>query len=250
MIAEIMEEVLVITGGSKGIGRGIIAAYLSNATSVFSIARTVNTELTNNGVTQIALDLTQTNLLEATLINIFNLLDKAKLRKITLINNAGTLGTIAPLDELKPDIIEKTITLNTTVPFILSSLFINYFKDWEVEKSIINITSGAALKPYFGWSVYCSSKAAINMLTQTIATEQADAKYTVKALAIAPGVVDTNMQTEIRQSNKSNFKDIERFITLKEDGALNDAVTVGKKIFEMDNDNSLPNGSILRIEGN
>lgn len=250
MIADIMEEVLVITGGSKGIGRGIIAAYLSNGTSVFSIARTVNSELAKTGVTQISLDLTQTNLLEATLINIFNLLDKAKLRKITLINNAGTLGAIAPLERLNPDIIEKTIRLNTTVPIILSSLFINYFKDWKVEKSIINITSGAALKPYFGWSVYCSSKAAINMLTQTIAAEQANAKYAVKALAIAPGVVDTDMQTEIRQSNKSNFRDIERFIALKEDGALNDAVTVGKKIFEMDNDKSLPNGSILRIEGN
>lgn len=249
MDTEIMQEILIITGGSKGIGRGIIASYLSNGTSVFAISRTVNTELTKKGVTQIALDLTQTNQLEATLINIFNLLDKAKLRKITLINNAGTLGSVATLDRLNPDIIEKTIRLNTTVPFILGSLFINYFKDWEVEKSIINITSGAALKPYFGWSVYCSSKAAINMLTQTAAAEQTDAKYPVKVLAIAPGVVDTDMQTEIRRSDKSNFKDIERFIALKEDNALNDALTVGKKIFEIDNDHSLPNGAILRIEG-
>lgn len=69
-------------------------------------------------------------------------------------------------------------------------------------------------------------------------------------LAIAPGVVDTDMQTEIRKSDKSNFRDIERFIALKEDGALNDAETVGKKIFEMDNDDTLQSGSILRVEGN
>lgn len=245
-----MEEVLIITGGSKGIGRGIVDAYLANGTKVFTISRNVNAGLSKDRVTQIQLDLTETDKIEAELLKVFNLLDKEKVTKLTLINNAGTLGDIAPLEKLNAAIVEQTIKLNTTVPFILSSLFINYFQDWSIRKTIINITSGAALKPYFGWSVYCSSKAAINMLTQTIAVEQAEVKNAVKVLAIAPGVVDTDMQTEIRKSDKSNFKDIERFIALKEDGALNDAETVGKRIFEMDNDNTLQSGSILRVEGN
>lgn len=245
-----MEEVLIITGGSKGIGRGIIDAYLINGTKVYSISRTVNTDLSKDSVTQIQLDLTETDKLETELLRIFNLLDKEKVTKLTLINNAGTLGNIAPLEKLDTKTIAQTIKLNTTVPFILSAIFIDYFQDWPISKSIINITSGAALKPYFGWSVYCSSKAAINMLTQTIAVEQSEVKNAVKVLAIAPGVVDTDMQTEIRKSDKSNFRDIERFIALKEDGALNDAETVGKRIFEMDNDDTLKSGSILRVEGN
>mgnify|MGYP003582734531 CR=1 FL=1 len=245
-----MEEVLIITGGSKGIGRGIIDAYLINGTKVYSISRTVNTDLSKVGVIQVELDLTETDKLETELLRIFNLLDKEKVTKLTLINNAGTLGNIAPLEKLDTETIAQTIKLNTTVPFILSAIFIDYFQDWPISKSIINITSGAALKPYFGWSVYCSSKAAINMLTQTIAVEQSEVKNAVKVLAIAPGVVDTDMQTEIRKSDKSNFRDIERFIALKEDGALNDAETVGKKIFEMDNDDTLQSGSILRVEGN
>lgn len=245
-----MEEVLIITGGSKGIGRGIIDAYLINGTKVYSISRTVNTDLSKDSVTQIQLDLTETDKLETELLRIFNLLDKEKVTKLTLINNAGTLGNIAPLEKLDTETIAQTIKLNTTVPFILSAIFIDYFQDWPISKSIINITSGAALKPYFGWSVYCSSKAAINMLTQTIAVEQSEVKNAVKVLAIAPGVVDTDMQTEIRKSDKSNFRDIKRFIALKEDGALNDAETVGKKIFEMDNDDTLQSGSILRVEGN
>ncbi|MFN0255524.1 SDR family NAD(P)-dependent oxidoreductase [Pedobacter ureilyticus] len=245
-----MEEVLIITGGSKGIGRGIIDAYLINGTKVYSISRTVNTDLSKVGVIQVELDLTETDKLETELLRIFNLLDKEKVTKLTLINNAGTLGNIATLEKLDTETIAQTIKLNTTVPFILSAIFIDYFQDWPISKSIINITSGAALKPYFGWSVYCSSKAAINMLTQTIAVEQSEVKNAVKVLAIAPGVVDTDMQTEIRKSDKSNFRDIERFIALKEDGALNDAETVGKKIFEMDNDDTLQSGSILRVEGN
>lgn len=245
-----MEEILIITGGSRGIGKGIITAYLSNGVRVFSISRTINVELSKAEVTQITLDLTQTDQLEAEFLKIFNLLDKDKISKITLVNNAGTLGKIGPVDKLDRAAIEITIRLNTTVPFLLSSLFIDHFKDWKANKSIINITSGAALRPYFGWSAYCSSKAAINMLTQTIAEEQADRENGVKALAIAPGVVDTEMQTEIRRSNKDDFKDIERFISLKEDGALNDALTVGRKIYEMDHDDLLQSGSILRVESN
>ncbi|MNR07579.1 Benzil reductase ((S)-benzoin forming) [compost metagenome] len=206
--------------------------------------------MSKEGVTQIQLDLTQSDKIESELHKIFNLLDKEKVAKITLINNAGSLGKVGPLEKLDIETITQTITLNTTVPFVLSSVFIRYFQGWQAKKSIINITSGAALKPYFGWSIYCSSKAAINMLTQTIALEQADVENAVKVLAIAPGVVDTDMQAEIRRSDKSNFKDIERFIALKEEGGLNDALTVGEKIFEMDNDDSLQSAAILRVEGN
>ncbi|RZJ74455.1 MAG: SDR family NAD(P)-dependent oxidoreductase, partial [Flavobacterium sp.] len=135
------------------------------------------------------------------------------------------------------------------VPFLCSAVFVAATKDWKAKKSIINISSGAALKPYFGWSVYCSTKAALNMLTQTLAVEQAEEKNGVKVLAIAPGVVDTDMQVEIRNSNKADFKDLDRFVALKEEDGLNDAATVGAKIFEMDNDETIENGSILRVEG-
>ena len=244
-----MQEILIITGGSKGIGKGIVTAYLAKGVTVFSISRTANQELSADGVTQIALDLTEITKIEEEFQRIFSLLDQKKIAKITLVNNAGTLGQIGPLEKLAPDAIANAILLNTTVPFICSAALIKNTSAWSAEKTIINITSGAALKPYFGWSVYCSTKAALNMLTETLAVEQREVANGVKVLAVAPGVVDTDMQAEIRQSDKSNFKDIERFIALKEDGALNDALTVGRKIFEMDNDNSLPNGAILRIEG-
>ena len=245
-----MEDILIITGGSKGIGKGIIEAYLSRGFRIFSIARTSNSELTKKGITQIELDLTRTDKIEAELLRIIGLLDSKEVSKITLINNAGSLGAIGPLNKLDSTTIERTIILNTVVPSILSSSFIKILAQWKASKTIINITSGAALKPYFGWSVYCASKAAINMLTQTIAVEQSDVENAVKVLAIAPGVVDTDMQTEIRKSSKDDFKDIDRFVALKADGALNEAFTVGSKIFEIDNDEALQSGSILRVEGN
>jgi benzil reductase ((S)-benzoin forming) len=244
-----MKKILIITGGSKGIGEGIIKAYLAKEFAVFSISRTTNPHLARLGVVQTALDLTKVNEIQATFEHIFSLCGENEPQKITLINNAGTLGEIAMLNEISTTDISDAFNLNAIAPMVCSSAFINLSKHWKASKTIINITSGAALKPYFGWSVYCSSKAAINMLTQTVALEQQQVANGAKVLAIAPGVVDTDMQSQIRNTDEANFKDLQRFVALKETGALNDATTVGEEIFKMDHNSDIPSGSILRVEG-
>lgn len=245
-----MEQILIITGGSKGIGRGIIDAYLDKGVRVFSIARSVDAELSAKGVTQISFDLIQTDKVEQELATVFELLKADEISKITLVNNAGTLGEIGPLDKLSADVIAQVFKLNTIVPYICSAAFIRLTREISAEKSILNISSGAALKPYYGWSTYCGSKAALNMLTQNLALEQQEITNGVKVLAIAPGVVDTDMQAQIRKSDKDDFKDVERFVALKTDGGLNNAASVGISIYQMDHDRTIASGSILRVENN
>ena len=245
-----MEQVLIITGGSKGIGRGIIDAYLDKGVCVFSIARSVDAELSAKGVTQISFDLTETDEVERELGAIFKLLKTDEISKITLVNNAGTLGEIGPLEKLEAEVIEQVFKLNTVVPYICSAAFVRLTREISAEKSILNISSGAALKPYYGWSTYCGSKAALNMLTQNLALEQQEVANGVKVLAIAPGVVDTDMQAQIRKSDKDDFKDVERFVALKAEGGLNNAAAVGKSIYQMDQDKTIASGSILRVESN
>ncbi len=243
-----MKKVLIITGGSKGIGKGIISAYVANDYHIISISRTVNQELSEKGVTQIAFDLTQTNEIAQQIQEIFHLLNATEIKKITLINNAGSLGQIGPLETLDTAKILEAVNLNTITPILTSAAFVNLTKDWKAKKTIINISSGAAQKPYFGWSVYCSTKAGLDMLTKTLAIEQLEVENGVKVLAVAPGVVDTDMQVEIRKSDKSSFKDIDRFLALKADNQLNDIETVGEGIFEIDHDDSIPSGAILRVK--
>jgi NAD(P)-dependent dehydrogenase (short-subunit alcohol dehydrogenase family) len=63
---------------------------------------------------------------------------------------------------------------------------------------IINLSSGAALRPLEGWSAYCAAKAGLAMLTRSLALEYGEAG--IRAFGFAPGVVDTDMQAEIRAS--------------------------------------------------
>lgn len=242
-----MDKVLIITGGSKGIGAGIISAYLANNYSVISIARTQNTEQAFKAVHQIEFDLNQIDKIKNLLTETFKLIDVAKLKAITLINNAGKLGEITTIEHRSVKDIDETIRLNTTVPLILISCFLALTKKLTCRKKIINISSGAAKNPYFGWVSYCASKAAIDMMTRSVAVEQETIEYGAEIISIYPGVVDTDMQKQIRKSDKTDFIDLDKFIDYKNSGLLSSIDYVGREVYEIDHDEQVENGALIRV---
>ena len=237
-----MRKILIVTGGSKGIGKGIIDAYLANGYQIYSISRSINQTLKK--VTQLKYDLSKTEGIKNLISQIFKGIKSIEVEKITLINNAGTLGKIGRIEDIAD--IETTVALNTIAPLLLASSFISLTKNWKAKKHIINISSGAAYTPYYGWTVYCATKAAIDMMTKTIALEQETVENGAKIIAIYPGVVDTEMQAEIRKSDKDSFALIDRFLDLKATNALANAKTVGKQVYELD-ENLSANGTLQRI---
>ncbi|MEB3380457.1 SDR family NAD(P)-dependent oxidoreductase [Flavobacterium psychrophilum] len=242
-----MKKILIITGGNKGIGGGIVWAYKNNDYQIISIARTLNLSLEYKDVRQIILDLSKTEDLENTFSQILNTIDENTIKRIIFINNAGTLGKIGRLENNSSSDIQNAIQVNTITPFLLTSIFLKETQNWNCSKKIINISSGAAVKPYYGWSLYCASKAAIDMMTKAVAVEQETIKNRTKIIAIYPGVVDTDMQFQIRKSSLENFIDIQRFIDLKESNSLINIETIGQEIFKIDALENYPNGAILNV---
>ena len=242
-----MAKILIITGGNKGIGSGIVLEYKQNGYTIISIARSRNESSLYNDVVQVQLNLSETNAIENVFSEILRSIDSSNLETIVLINNAGTLGMINRLERIEAPLIELAIQLNIVAPFILNSIFLRETKNWNCTKKIVNISSGAAIKPYYGWSVYCATKAAIDMMTKAIAIEQDTIEKGVKVIAIYPGVVDTAMQEQIRNSDSQKFIDVQRFIDFKESGSLVSTEIVGKEIFQIINSDNFPNGAILNI---
>ena len=130
---------------------------------------------------------------------------------------------------------------------LLTNLFIKHTKDLSCIKQVINISSGAAVKPYEGWSVYCASKAALDMFTKTVAKEQIEKSNGVDCISLYPGVVDTSMQAQIRASNEANFKNLQRFIDLKTRNELFTTTYVAEVIYALLEAKKLTNGSIYDI---
>ncbi len=235
-------KILIITGGSKGIGKAIATKYAANNYKVYSLSRSI---VDVQNITQIAVDLNNISETVQSFNMIFDALKKESISSITLINNAGRLGKISHLENLDTADIAKTIQLNTTIPLLLSSLFIKKTKHRTCAKEIITISSGAAKNPYKGWATYCTSKAAIDMMTKTLAAEQENQQNGVKCMAIYPGVVDTNMQVHIRKTKEVDFNNVQRFIDLKENNELYSPTFVANKIFDVLP--KLKNGDIIDI---
>ncbi len=235
----------IITGASKGIGEGLALTFKEKGYTIISLARSSSDNLSPEE--QIACDLLNIEATEAKLKFLLTDFTSKSATEIVLINNAGTLGDVDRLENHNSATIEQAFKLNVTVPVTLSSLFIKELLNFNIQKTIINISSGAAVSPYYGWSVYCASKSAIDMFTKVTAIEQETAKYPVRVLSIYPGIVDTEMQTVIRSRNEEQFAPVDKFIESKEKGWLSSPKDAGTSVFELFNDKSLAGGSIVDV---
>lgn len=240
-----MEKTLIITGGSKGLGLGLAKEYHKNGYRVCSISRSKNEKL--YFMEQYQCDLSKTETIQNVIKEIFSHLDKKNTQQLTLINNAGDLGTVNTAENLTPSEISYTIQVNLTAPMVLSSQFIKLSKEWNCKKQIINISSGAAVNPYESWVMYCASKAGLDMMTKVVSKEQKELSNGVGIVSIYPGIVDTDMQEKVRNTPKEHFKAVQRFIDFYKHGDLFSPVQVAKKIYHLDADGELKNGLILDV---
>ncbi len=243
----------IVTGTSRGLGEAIIEQLLQEGNFLFCISRNKNEKLIeqamklNIGMTYFPFDLSQVNQIDGLMESIFSYIDKANVESLTLINNAGIVAPIKPIELCTSEEIITSTLVNMTAPMVLTSNFISRASEIKADKQIVNISSGAGKKPYYGWSNYCSSKAGIDLFTRCVGLEQADKAYPVRVLSFAPGTVDTDMQQEIRKSNKEDFHDIERFISLKEEGKLLTPEFVAKFLIDLLENKDVGNGEMLDI---
>lgn len=123
--------------------------------------------------------------------------------------------------------------MNVLAPMVMTKIMINALKEIPCEKKIVSISSGAAVNPVSGWSAYCSAKAGLNMFAEVVHTEQQDVQHGVKSVTFRPGVIDTDMQQEIRSSDEKDFKDVERFKDLKKNNELLKPEDVANAIYKL-----------------
>ncbi|GAB3648950.1 (S)-benzoin forming benzil reductase [Echinicola sediminis] len=221
-----MGDLYVLTGCSKGLGKAIMEELLRDeANFVVGISRTPMKSSGN--FTHVVTDLENPSDLVSKLPEIF---PNGKYKKVVLINNAGWIGDIAPLGRLSPEGIAKIQLVNVVAPGILMNEYVRRFGELEVEKMVVNISSGAANKDMDGWSGYSSSKAALNRMTGVAQRESDQNGYGIKYFALSPGIVDTPMQEDIRAANPQDFSSLKNFISFKENDELEAPSSVAKKV--------------------
>jgi benzil reductase ((S)-benzoin forming) len=221
----------IITGSSKGIGKALVGELLiKDENLVIGIARSKH-ETDHPRFLNFALDLSD---MEGILRNLDRIMPKGDFDKIVLVNNAGIIGPIEHLGSLDPKSIHQVFMLNTIAPAILMNAFVHKYGNLkETDRLIINISSGAAKKAIDGWACYSASKSAINMLSEAAVVEAALDATGIRIFSVAPGVVDTGMQAEIRSADVRAFSTLPKFIGLKENQQLSSPIHTAAKIMEL-----------------
>ncbi|MBC8266411.1 MAG: SDR family NAD(P)-dependent oxidoreductase [Flavobacteriales bacterium] len=230
-----MQKAALITGTGGGIGKVVAELLLKNDFDVYGYSRTNKIQHPNFTFTKIDLsDLAQVNNLVFPTFNIDN--------EVLLINNAATIGTIVPFDKKQTSDIIKEYNLNLVAPTILCRKFITTYPDDK--KLLINIGSGAANKAIASWSTYCATKSALDMLTQVIAEEK---HKNLTVFSVHPGVVDTNMQLQIRNSDPKNFPLLSKFADYYSQNELESTKIVAQKLLYIIQNTSRFEQNILSI---
>lgn len=245
----------VITGISRGLGESIATFLLESGIHVIGISRTGSTTLSEHAAsnnvtfTHFSCDLSDVNAINHTFQLISKEVFTENLSSLYLVNNAAVLDPIDPSMNINSNELAYHMQVNIVAPMVLTNLFLKEASEKEVSMIGVTVSSGAAGKPTYGWSAYCSSKASMNMYTETAALEQDELKTGNKVIAFSPGVMDTGMQEKIRSSSQESFKDVEAFKDFKKNNTLKDTDTVAGILVDILTDKgSIENGKIYNVK--
>jgi len=244
----------IITGTSKGLGFSAAKQLITKGHTIFCISRKQNNELKNMAAAEevnlyyFSCDLQKPEEIERVVDKIFTAIDFSDAEGIYLVNNAGVVDPIKPVGKASTSELITNVRVNLLAPMVLSDLFIRNTISIPTNKVIVNVSSGAANRPVYGWSSYCSTKAGIDMFTRTAGLEQTNEQYPVTVISFSPGVMDTDMQSTIRQSDKDDFTDVDEFIRYNEKGMLRSTEYVAETLIALLFHKQLENGEIYDIK--
>ena len=147
----------------------------------------------------------------------------ADLASVTLINNAGTIPPILPLRQSNPTDLAQALRVGLEAPMALCAAFLGATETWTMPKRVLNISSGLGRNAMASQAGYCAAKAGMDHFTRCMALDEALAPHGAKVCSLAPGVIDTDMQVQLRGAAGEAFPDQSKFLQLKEKGLLSSA---------------------------
>lgn len=230
-----MPAAAIVTGASRGLGLALCAGLLARGYAVAALARTQGEGLIKLAESHpgqlhwLSADLSDPAQQDNAIALALTSLPQGE--RLLLINNAGVVWPVAQAGHYDANALRHALSLNLTAPMVLSNRFLADTAAWS-DRRILNVSSGAAVKPYSGWGVYGTGKAGLDHFSRHLAVEQAASANPVRIAAVYPGVIDTDMQAEVRHAAPEHFPDLPRFLALKQEGALDAPEAAADKLLD------------------
>ncbi|UNK19424.1 (S)-benzoin forming benzil reductase [Paenibacillus sp. N3/727] len=233
-------QFFIITGASRGIGEALATQLLDDNHHIFCISRTSNHRLIelakekNNRISYHPFDLNNLSGIDQLFEELFNTIQhESKIDAVHLINNAGMLSPVAPIELNSADSIIENVNINLLAPMIFTSNFIKHTLELNIDKRIMNISSASAKYLLPSQSCYSTSKAGLDSFSKSVSLEQLNKEYPAKVVSVYPGMIDTQLQAEIRSVSSETFPYVDQFIQIAQEGKLQTPEYTADKLIEI-----------------
>jgi benzil reductase ((S)-benzoin forming) len=219
-------HLFILTGASRGMGLAMARKLLKPDNTLLCISRKANetlaaqAKMAGTPLLQWTQDLAHGADISARLEQWLREQAHGDFACAVLINNAGMIPRIGPLSQADADDLRQALSVGLEAPMQLTAAFLRATESWPVRRKVLNISSGLGRRAMASQAIYCAAKAGMDHFTRCVALEEALKPHGAAICSLAPGVIDTDMQTQLRGAAASAFPDQHNFISLKSQGQL------------------------------
>lgn len=227
-------KLFIITGSSRGMGEAIARQLLAADHLVLGIARRTSETLAAaapaGGLEQWTADLAEPLPVAERLQAWLAVQDPARFAEAVLINNAGVVTEPGPVDGVPLAQLSSALRVGLEATLLLSSAFLAATRGWAAPKKILNISSGLGRRAMAASAPYCAAKAGMDNLSAAMALDEAERADGARIVSLAPGIIDTDMQAQLRGADPAHFPDQRRFASFKSEGLLDSPEQAATKV--------------------
>ena len=219
----------ILTGASRGMGLAMAEQLLQAGHALLCISRNANPALESAAqkaavpLTQWTHDLADGTGAAARLSDWLEDQNPDDLASVSLINNAGVIPPILPMSQSQPADLAWALRVGLEAPMALCTAFLGATRSWTLPRKVLNISSGLGRRAMASQAAYCAAKAGVIGLTRSLARDEALHDHGARVCSLAPGVIDTDMQVQLRGAAGEAFPDQAKFLQLKAHGQLSSA---------------------------
>lgn len=224
-------RLVILTGASRGLGAAMAEQLLAPDTTLLCISRgvhpTLSVKAADRGATLIEwqYDLSDASAVVPALSSWLAGINSAGLTHAVLINNAAVIPTPGATDDADLPELLRALRVGLEAAVLLTAVFLKATRTWSADRRVLHISSGLGRRAMAGSAVYCAAKAGLDHHARAVALDEAHRAATGHATAarivsLAPGVIDTDMQRQLRGADPATFAHQESFAQLHARGQL------------------------------
>lgn len=230
MLAGMTQALSIVTGASRGLGRAVAELLLARGEYVIAISRRAPEGLSSPGLQHWPADLADAGAASQRLHDWLAAQGPRAFAAINLINNAGVVSKLAPLGDVAGDDLANAVRVGLEAPMRLTAAFLHATRGWPLPRKVVLVSSGLGRRAMAGSASYCAAKAGLDHLARAVALEEAARPDGARIVSLAPGVIDTDMQQQLRSADPQAFPERERFIGLQTGGQLDSPAAAAARL--------------------